>query len=44
MFYIIIYNKYIIKLNAFTDSKANGFVFINILYIINIIKFLNIKA
>jgi hypothetical protein len=42
--YIIAYNKYIIKLNAFADFKANGFVFINTFYIINITKFLNVKA
>ena len=44
MFYIITHNKYIIKLNALTNSKTNGFVFINTLYIINITKFFNIKA
>jgi hypothetical protein len=44
MFYTIIHNKYIIKLNVFTNSKANSFVFINTFYIINITKFLNIKT
>jgi hypothetical protein len=44
VFYIITHNKYIVKLNAFADSGANGFVFINTLYTINITKFLNIKA
>jgi hypothetical protein len=33
-----------IKLNIFTDFKANSFVFINTFYVINIIKFLNVKA
>jgi hypothetical protein len=41
---IIVYNKYIVKLNVFADFRANGFVFINILYIINIAKFLNVKT
>jgi hypothetical protein len=41
---IIVHNRYIVKLTAFANSKANGFVFINTLYIINITKFLNIKA
>jgi hypothetical protein len=42
--YIIAHNKYIVKLNALADSKANGFVFISTFYIINIAKFLNMKA
>jgi hypothetical protein len=42
--YTIAHNKYIVKLNALADSEANGFVFINTLYIINIAKFLNVKA
>jgi hypothetical protein len=41
---IITHNKYVVKLNVLVDFKANGFVFINILYIINIAKFLNVKA
>jgi hypothetical protein len=41
---IIVYNKYIVKLNVFADFKTNSFVFINTFYIINIIKFLNVKA
>jgi hypothetical protein len=42
--YIITHNKYTVKLNVLTNSKANGFVFINTFYIINITKFLNVKA
>jgi hypothetical protein len=41
---IIAHNKYTVKLNAFADFKANGFVFINTFYTINIIKFLNVKT
>jgi hypothetical protein len=41
---IIAHNKYIVKLNALTNSRANGFVFINTFYAINIVKFLNVKA
>jgi hypothetical protein len=41
---IIAYNRYAVKLNAFADSEANGFVFINTLCAINIAKFLNVKA
>jgi hypothetical protein len=44
VFYTIVYNKYTIKLNVFADFKANGFVFINTFCVINITKFLNIKA
>jgi hypothetical protein len=44
VFCIIIHNKYTVKLNVFTDFKANGFVFINTFYVINIAKFLNVKA
>jgi hypothetical protein len=40
----IAHNRYIVKLNALADSEANGFVFINTLYTINIAKFLNVKA
>jgi hypothetical protein len=42
--YIIAHNRYAVKLNALADSGANGFVFINTLYLINIAKFLNVKA
>jgi hypothetical protein len=42
--YIIAHNKYTVKLNALANSKANGFVFINTFYAINIVKFLNVKA
>jgi hypothetical protein len=40
----ITHNKYAVKLNAFADSEANGFVFINTLCTIDIAKFLNVKA
>jgi hypothetical protein len=42
--YTIVHNKYTVKLNVLTNSEANGFVFINTFYIINIAKFLNVKA
>jgi hypothetical protein len=42
--YIIAHNKYTVKLNALADSEANGFVFINTLYVINVAKFLNVKT
>jgi hypothetical protein len=42
--YTIAHNRYTVKLNALADSEANGFVFINTLYVINIAKFLNVKA
>jgi hypothetical protein len=42
--YTIAHNKYTVKLNALTDSKANGFVFINTFCVINVAKFLNVKA
>jgi hypothetical protein len=44
MFCIITHNKYTVKLNVFVNFKANGFVFINTFYIINVIKFLNVKV
>jgi hypothetical protein len=40
----ITHNKYTVKLNTLANSEANGFVFINTLYAINIAKFLNVKA
>jgi hypothetical protein len=40
----IAHNKYTVKLNTLANSEANGFVFINTLYIIDIAKFLNVKA
>jgi hypothetical protein len=40
----IAHNKYIVKLNTFTNSEANGFVFINTFCVINVAKFLNVKA
>jgi hypothetical protein len=40
----IAHNRYIVKLNVLANSRANGFVFINTLYTINITKFLNVKA
>jgi hypothetical protein len=42
--YIIAHNKYVVKLNTLANSEANGFVFINTFYMINIAKFLNVKA
>jgi hypothetical protein len=44
MFCIITHNKYTVKLNVLTNFEANSFVFINTFYIINIAKFLNVKA
>jgi hypothetical protein len=44
VFYIIIHNRYIVKLNILANSETNGFVFINTFYVINIAKFLNIKV
>jgi hypothetical protein len=44
IFCILLYNGYAIQLNALADSGANGFVFINTLYIYNIAKFLELKA
>jgi hypothetical protein len=41
---IIAHNKYAVKLNTLANSRANGFVFINTFYTINITKFLNVKA
>jgi hypothetical protein len=40
----IAHNEYVVKLNALADSGANGFVFINTFYTIDIAKFLNVKA
>jgi hypothetical protein len=40
----ITHNKYTVKLNAFADFRVNGFVFINTFYVINIAKFVNVKA
>jgi hypothetical protein len=42
--YIITHNRYVVKLNVLANSRANSFVFINTFYIINIAKFLNVKA
>ena len=42
--YIVSWNKYKVNIIAFIDTKANSFTFINITYITNIAKFLNIKA
>jgi hypothetical protein len=38
------YNGYSVKLEALADSRANGFVFIDILCAIDLAKFLSIKA
>jgi predicted aspartyl protease len=40
----IAHNRYTVKLNALADSGANGFVFIDTFYAIDIAKFLNVKA
>jgi hypothetical protein len=40
----IAHNRYAVKLNALANSKANGFGFINTFCVINIAKFLNVKA
>ena len=37
-------NRYSIQTKALTDTRANGFAFINNLYAVDIIKFLNLKA
>ena len=37
-------NRYRIKLYTLTNIKANGFVFINTTCVIDVAKFLNIKA
>ena len=42
--YTILHNGYRIDLYALTNTKANGFAFINTAYAINTAKFLNIKA
>ena len=42
--YTISRNRYGIDLHALTNTKANGFAFINIACAINTAKFLNIKA
>ena len=42
--YTLLYNKYFVKLKALANSKANGFIFINTIYVINFAKFLFIKA
>jgi hypothetical protein len=41
---IILYNGFEIDLHTLTNTRANGFAFINTVYTINIAKFLNIKA
>jgi len=42
--YIVSRNKYRVNTTAFINTKINSFAFINTIYIINITKFLNIKA
>ena len=42
--YIVSWNGYGVNITAFINTKVNGFTFINTAYIINITKFLNIKA
>jgi predicted aspartyl protease len=43
MSYTLSYNGYSVKLEALADSGANGFVFIDTLYAIDLVKFLSIK-
>jgi hypothetical protein len=44
MFCTLLYNRYFVKLEALADSETNGFVFIDILYTIDLVKFLSIKV
>ena len=37
-------NRYSIQTKALTDTRANGFAFIDTLYAVDIAKFLNLKA
>jgi hypothetical protein len=41
--YILLKNKYRITLSALINSRANGFVFIDTVYVNNISTFLNLK-
>jgi len=42
--YIVSWNRYGVNTTTFINIGVNNFAFINITYIINIAKFLNIKA
>jgi hypothetical protein len=44
LLYIVSKNGYKVIFITLVDSRANGFAFINISYIINITKFLNLKT
>ncbi len=41
---ILLKNRYSVQLYALADSRVNRFIFINIIYAINVVKHLNIKA
>ena len=42
--YNLLYNKYFISFETLTNIKVNSFSFLNSYYILNIIKFLNLKV
>ena len=42
--YIVSWNRYGVNITALVNTRVNGFAFINTAYIINVAKFLNIKA
>ena len=42
--YIVSWNGYKVNTTAFINTRANSFAFINIIYITDTAKFLNIKA
>jgi len=42
--YIVSRNRYRVNITALINTGVNGFVFINIVYITDTTKFLNIKA
>jgi len=42
--YIVSQNGYGVNLTALINTRANGFTFINTAYIIDVAKFLNVKA
>ena len=44
LLYILSSNGYTIKLKTLANTRANSFAFINTLYIIDIAKFLGVKA
>ena len=42
--YIVFQNRYRVNTTALINTKVNSFIFINTAYVIDIAKFLNIKA